>query len=102
MHTGGEYYKKIQMSKLKTMKTASEKDPVLSKLRRVEGQVKGLEKMYEEQRGCLEMAQQIVAIRSALAGVAKDILTTEACKCAKEKNTNEDFDRVLKTLLDIY
>jgi DNA-binding FrmR family transcriptional regulator len=87
---------------MKKVDKDSNKNLVLGKLRRVEGQIGGLVKMYEDGRGCLEMAQQIVAARSALSGVAKDILTTEACRCSSSKKDKDEFDRILKTLLDIY
>ena len=75
-------------------------DKTLSKLKRIEGQVGGICKMYEDERSCLDIVQQIAAARSALASVAKDILAGEASRCARERNP-EDFDRVLKSLLEL-
>lgn len=75
-------------------------DKTLSKLKRVEGQISGIRKMYEEGRGCLEVVQQVIAVRSALAGVGRDILQGEAKACSR-KESKEDFDKVLKALFDL-
>ncbi|MBP9700477.1 metal-sensitive transcriptional regulator [Candidatus Woesebacteria bacterium] len=75
------------------------KDPVAIKLNKAVGQLHGIVSMYQEDRSCLEIVQQVAAVRSALSSVAKDILTGEAKKCARSR-TPEDFDRVLKTLVE--
>lgn len=75
-------------------------DKTLTKLKRIEGQVSGVRKMYEEGRGCMEVLQQVIAVRSAMAGVGKDILRGEARACSKNQS-KEDFDKVLKALFDL-
>ena len=76
-------------------------DDTLKKIKRVEGQVSGIRKMVEEGRECLDVVQQIVAARSALSGVAKDLLKEEASECAKTDTGQKKFDRILKSLLDV-
>lgn len=78
----------------------STSDTVEKKLRKISGQVEGLSKMYAEGRSCLEIVQQIAAARSALSSVGRDLLAGEACKCAKVK-PGEDFDKLLKSLLEL-
>jgi CsoR family transcriptional regulator, copper-sensing transcriptional repressor len=46
------------------------KDELLRRLRRVEGQVKGIEKMVEEDRYCVDVLTQIAAVTKALQSVA--------------------------------
>lgn len=75
-------------------------DKTLSKLNRIEGQLQGIKKMYQEDRTCSDIVQQIIAVRSALASVGKDLLKGEASRCAKAKS-QEDFDRILKSLFDL-
>lgn len=75
-------------------------DPVGKKLKRIEGQITGILSMYNGERPCLEIVQQIAAVRSALSGVAKDLLAGEASRCARTKMP-EDFDRILKSLIDL-
>lgn len=47
-------------------RTAEEREPLLKRLARIEGQVRGLTQMVEADRHCLEAVQQINAISSAL------------------------------------
>lgn len=46
----------------------------LPRLRRIEGQVRGMQKMIEEERDCLDITQQISAIINALRRVQSDML----------------------------
>lgn len=75
-------------------------DAIERKLKKIEGQISGIRNMYSGERACLEIIQQIAAVRSALSGVAKDLLAGEASRCARTKMP-EDFDRILKSLLDL-
>ncbi len=75
-------------------------DRVEKKLKKISGQVKGIITMYEGERPCLEIIQQVAAVRSALSGVAKDLLAGEASRCARARMP-EDFDRILKSLIDL-
>lgn len=76
-------------------------DAVLGKLRRIEGQARGISQMYQEGRSCLEIVQQIAATRSALSGVAKDLLTDESVRCANSKSGKEKLEKTLKRLFEI-
>lgn len=75
-------------------------DTIAKKLRKIEGQIGGVISMYEGERSCLEIVQQVAAVRSALSGVAKDLLAGEASRCARTR-TPDDFDRILKSLIDL-
>ncbi len=75
-------------------------DTIAKKIAKVAGQVAGIKSMYDEERSCLEIVQQIAAVRSALSSVAKDLLASEASRCARCR-TPEDFDRILKTLVEL-
>lgn len=73
---------------------------MLKRLRRVRGQVDGLIKMYEEERGCTDIVTQISAARSALASVGKEILSSETVKCSKGQS-DEELGSILKQLFDL-
>lgn len=75
-------------------------DIVLTKLNRIKGQVDGIIKMYEECRECSDVVTQIAAVRAALAGVGKDLLTDEAVACVRDKKHSK-LDKLLKQLFDI-
>lgn len=53
------------------------------RLRRVEGQIKGLQRMLSEERECPEIVQQISAARAALDRVALDLISTSLEQCLR-------------------
>ena len=57
------------------------KDQLLNRLRRVEGQVRGVERMVEEDRYCIDVLTQIAAIEAALDKVALGLLDDHAHHC---------------------
>jgi DNA-binding FrmR family transcriptional regulator len=60
------------------------KDQLLSRLRRVEGQVRGIEGMVEDDRYCIDVLTQISAIQAALDKVALGLLDGHARHCMHE------------------
>ncbi|APC09539.1 metal-sensitive transcriptional regulator [Neomoorella thermoacetica] len=56
-------------------------EELLARLKRIEGQVRGVSKMIQDQRGCSEVVIQLAAIKAALNQVA---MTTLACHLADE------------------
>src|SRR4028118_997559 len=54
------------------------KDQLVKRLRRVEGQVRGVERMVEEDRYCIDVVTQISAIQAALDKVALGLLDQHA------------------------
>lgn len=56
---------------------------LLARLRRVEGQVRGLQRMLEEGRDCAEVVQQLAATRSALDRVAMDLVVAGLEQCVR-------------------
>ncbi len=60
--------------------TAS-KDQLLKRLRRIEGQVGGVERMIEEDRYCIDVLTQISAVQAALDKVALGLLDDHAHHC---------------------
>ena len=60
--------------------TAS-KDQLLARLARVEGQVRGIAKMVEDDRYCIDVVTQITAIQAALDKVALGLLEDHANHC---------------------
>jgi DNA-binding FrmR family transcriptional regulator len=58
-----------------------EKNAITKRLNRVEGQVRGISRMIEEERYCIDILQQMQAIRAALARVEDAILKDHAATC---------------------
>ncbi|MCC6710748.1 MAG: metal-sensitive transcriptional regulator [Candidatus Pacebacteria bacterium] len=73
------------------------KDPILAQLNRINGQVEGIIRMYQDERVCVDIVRQVVAVRSSLGRVARDLLSDEAKRCTS-KNAVNDLDEVLKEI----
>src|SRR5436190_2023870 len=60
---------------------SAEKDQLLKRLRRIEGQVRGVQKMVEEDRWCPDILQQIAAVDAALDQVALGLASGHVQHC---------------------
>jgi DNA-binding FrmR family transcriptional regulator len=72
--------------------TAS-KDDLLARLGRIEGQIRGLARMVEEDRYCMDVLTQITAVQAALDKVALGLLDEHARHCVMGAKTGERDDR---------
>lgn len=54
--------------------TTREKTKLLSRVRRIRGQVEALERALEAERGCAEVLQQIAAVRGAINGLMLEVM----------------------------
>lgn len=84
-------------------KAVSEK--VLKSLNRVEGQVRGIAKMVEEDRYCIDVVTQIEAARAALARIESDLLRQHLGHCVhramNSKNASEQ-EKVIQELVGVF
>jgi DNA-binding FrmR family transcriptional regulator len=60
---------------------SAEKEQLLKRLRRIEGQTRGLQKMVEDDRWCPDILQQIAAVRAALDKVALGLASGHVQHC---------------------
>jgi len=67
--------------------TAEEKKKLQVALKRVQGQIGGIERMIAEDKKCEAVVTQIVASVSSLKGIAKTLLAEAAGSCSKEEYT---------------
>jgi DNA-binding FrmR family transcriptional regulator len=54
----------------------------LKRLRRIEGQVRGLQRMVEENRYCADIIVQVASVQEALRGVARNLMKNHLQHCA--------------------
>ncbi len=73
-------------------------DKIQKSLARIEGQVRGINKMYAGKKPCLELVQQAAAARQALGRVGRELLKQEACQCMLKQSEKNKFDKILKQL----
>ena len=69
------------------------KEALLRRLRRIEGQVRGVEGMVEEDRYCIDVVTQITAIQSALDKVALGLLEDHAQHCVVAGEAEDQTER---------
>jgi CsoR family transcriptional regulator, copper-sensing transcriptional repressor len=70
-----------------------DKDALTARLKRIEGQVRGIERMVEDERYCIEVLTQISAVQAALDKVALGLLDEHARHCIVEAEGSERPER---------
>jgi DNA-binding FrmR family transcriptional regulator len=74
------------------------KDDMLKRLRRIEGQVKGIQKMISEDKCCVDILTQVAAVRAAINKVGGLILEKHSMACIQNAVTCEDKEKALNEL----
>ena len=69
---------------------AKDKEALTKRLHRIEGQVRGVENMIEEDRYCIDVLTQIAAVKTALEGVAAKVLEDHVTHCVVEALASGD------------
>lgn len=75
----------------------------LTRLRRIEGQIRGLQKMVEEDRYCPDILVQISSVQEALRGVSREVMRNHLAHCAAdaEARGGEAAEAMRGELLDL-
>jgi DNA-binding FrmR family transcriptional regulator len=75
------------------------------RLRRIEGQIRGLQKMVEEDRYCADIITQVASVQEALRGVARNLMRNHLHHCAakalrsgKREETEAMYDELLEMI----
>ncbi|BBJ27884.1 metal-sensitive transcriptional regulator [Athalassotoga saccharophila] len=77
----------------------TEKEKTIKRLRRIEGQVRGIQTMIENDRECPDILIEISAIKSALDAVSKIIAQNYTYECVKVSPDNEEkLESLLKAI----
>lgn len=75
---------------------------ILNRLKKIEGQVKGIQKMIEDEKCCSDVMVQISAIRSAInrvGGLIMDNYIKECVKGSLEQNKLDNIEEVIDTIV---
>jgi CsoR family transcriptional regulator, copper-sensing transcriptional repressor len=76
----------------------------LKRLRRIEGQVRGLQKMVEEDRYCADIVTQVASVQEALRGVARNLMRNHLHHCAAKalrSNKKAESEAMYDELLEM-
>jgi CsoR family transcriptional regulator, copper-sensing transcriptional repressor len=83
------------------------KDANLKRLRRIEGQIRGLQKMVEDDRYCPDIITQIASVQEALRSVGRQLLRNHLKHCATSaikkgpKEADATYDELLELITTI-
>jgi DNA-binding FrmR family transcriptional regulator len=76
-----------------------------NRLRRIEGQIRGLQKMVEEDRYCADIVTQVASVQEALRGVGRNLMKNHLHHCAakalqsgKKAETEAMYDELLELI----
>lgn len=81
------------------------RDALVRRLRRIEGQVRGLARMLEEDRYCIDILHQVQAVKAALKKTETELLRAHAGECidrALESGTMTDRRKKIVELVDLF
>ena len=71
---------------------ASDKPELIRRLHRIEGQVRGIERMLEDDRYCIDVLTQIAAVNTALESLALRVLDGHVKHCVSDALASGDPD----------
>jgi DNA-binding FrmR family transcriptional regulator len=76
----------------------------LMRLRRIEGQVRGLHKMVEEDRYCPDILMQIASVQEALRGVSRELVRNHLTHCARRalKGSDTEAAEAIEELIGLW
>jgi DNA-binding FrmR family transcriptional regulator len=75
------------------------KKEALTRLKRIEGQVRGIGRMVEEAQYCIDIINQITAVQKALDGVAKIVMKRHVESCVTESIRKNGGEKMIDELI---
>ncbi len=84
---------------MKHEKHGTDQTALLKRLKRIEGQVRGISGMVENQRYCIDIVQQISAVRKAMDSVALKMMENHINHCVRNALKDQDGEDKIKELM---
>lgn len=75
------------------------KGALLARLRRIEGQVRGVQRMIEEERDCHEILQQMSAVRAAMYNASVELVRSYANQCVVDPESEVPPEEMIENLI---
>jgi len=72
------------------VESAEARERINHRLRRIEGQVRGVQRMLDEGRDCQEIVQQLAAVRAAVQQAGLDVMRVYASQCLKDPGSDDE------------
>lgn len=77
------------------------KDAILQRLKKIEGQVKGIQRMVEDGKKCSDILMQVTAVRSAINRVGAIVFQNHTRDCLRSMVNNQNEDDTLEELVKL-
>ncbi len=82
---------------------AEVREEILSRLRRAEGQLRGIQKMILDDRGCHDVLIQLAAVKAAVVQSAMTILGTQLTRCLQDEvTTGRDSKQAMERFMEVF
>jgi CsoR family transcriptional regulator, copper-sensing transcriptional repressor len=82
-------------------KNKDTKDRILTRLRRIEGQARGLQRMVEEDKYCIDIVTQISSVQAALEQVSLLLMEEHMQHCMTEAIQNGNGDEKIAEVMEV-
>ncbi|KKB36671.1 metal-sensing transcriptional repressor [Bacillus thermotolerans] len=79
-----------------------EKEQLINRLKRIEGQVRGIQNMIEDDRYCIDVLTQISAVNAALKKVSLHMLERHTSHCVTDAIQNGEGQEAIKELMQVF
>ncbi len=79
-----------------------QKNKILRRLKIIEGQVRGLHKMIEEDKYCIDVITQASAVKKAISGVEDVVLEDHLATCVIEQIKSKNEAKAVEEILRVY
>ncbi|MCG8397177.1 copper-sensing transcriptional repressor CsoR [Bacillus atrophaeus] len=83
-------------------KSSNDKEQITNRLKRIEGQVRGIQNMIENDRYCVDILVQISAVQAAMQKVALHLLEDHTHHCVSDAIKSGDGEQAITELLDVF
>lgn len=79
----------------------ADKEQILNRLNRIEGQVRGIRRMVEDERYCIDVLTQIAAVRAAINKVGVEILRNHTQGCVVDAVNKGQADVAIQDMMTV-
>ncbi|MBU7595787.1 metal-sensing transcriptional repressor [Metabacillus halosaccharovorans] len=83
-------------------RSTKEKDQLIIRLKRIEGQVRGIQNMIENERYCIDILTQISAINAAMNKVGLHLLEKHTQHCVSDAIRDGDGEEAIQELMEVF
>ncbi|MCM3444237.1 metal-sensing transcriptional repressor [Metabacillus halosaccharovorans] len=85
-----------------THRSTKDKDQLITRLKRIEGQVRGIQNMIENERYCVDILTQISAINAAMNKVGLQLLEKHTHHCVSDAIKDGNGEEAIHELMEVF